>query len=328
MEKVVSIIVPVYNTEKYLDQCIQSILAQTYTNWELLLIDDGSTDSSGVICDKYAAQDDRIRVFHKTNGGVSAARNFGLANAHGVWVMFVDADDTIDHTALEEFLKVVSIHPQCDVVFCDFLMDYGTHRVHYPCHSAMDDKISFLKLYLVTGWASVANIFARRSLYITNGIYFPETISYCEDFHVAVRLCYFSRKIQSLHKPLYIYNRTNTQSALHSRTINATFQEIESNLQIVDFFKRNNEKRVEKELAWRILKSKQELIFHEKFHEDYKTIYPQAARYIIDCPFLTIKSKCLAWFLTHRLSFVVSIYLKLRSCKYAFGLIGHNASQK
>ena len=93
MRPIISIIVPVYNTEKYLDQCIQSVLAQTYTNWELLLIDDGSTDSSGAICDKYAAEDNRIRVFHKENGGVSSARNLGLDNAQGEWISFVDADD-------------------------------------------------------------------------------------------------------------------------------------------------------------------------------------------------------------------------------------------
>lgn len=91
----ISVIVPVYNTEKYLDQCIQSVLAQTYTNWELLLIDDGSTDSSGAICDKYAAEDNRIRVFHKENGGVSSARNLGLDNAQGEWISFVDADDIL-----------------------------------------------------------------------------------------------------------------------------------------------------------------------------------------------------------------------------------------
>lgn len=95
MPNLISIIVPIFNSERYLDKCILSILAQTYTYWELLLIDDGSTDSSGAICDTYAAQDDRIRVFHKPNGGVSSARNLGLDNAKGEWVTFVDSDDWI-----------------------------------------------------------------------------------------------------------------------------------------------------------------------------------------------------------------------------------------
>lgn len=91
----ISVIVPVYNTEKYLRRCIDSILAQTYTDFELLLIDDGSTDASGVICDEYAKQDSRVRVFHKPNGGVSSARNLGLDNACGEWITFCDADDYV-----------------------------------------------------------------------------------------------------------------------------------------------------------------------------------------------------------------------------------------
>ena len=96
----VSIIVPVYNTDKYLKRCIDSILSQKYTDFELLLIDDGSTDRSGAICDEYAKMDSRIRVFHKVNGGVSSARNLGLEHAQGEWVAFVDSDDRVEETFL------------------------------------------------------------------------------------------------------------------------------------------------------------------------------------------------------------------------------------
>ena len=91
----VSIIVPVYNAEEYLNRCVDSILSQTITDFELLLIDDGSKDNSGHICDEYSEKDTRVRVFHKTNGGVSSARNIGLDNAKGEWITFVDADDVI-----------------------------------------------------------------------------------------------------------------------------------------------------------------------------------------------------------------------------------------
>lgn len=90
----VSVIVPVYNVEKLLQRCIDSILAQTFTDFELLLIDDGSKDKSGEICDEYAAKDSRIRVFHKQNGGVSTARNLGIDKAQGEWIYFVDSDDS------------------------------------------------------------------------------------------------------------------------------------------------------------------------------------------------------------------------------------------
>lgn len=85
----ISIIVPVYNTKQYLGNCINSILSQTYTDFELLLVDDGSPDGSGDICDEYAAKDERVKVFHKENGGVSSARNLGLDNAQGEWICFV-----------------------------------------------------------------------------------------------------------------------------------------------------------------------------------------------------------------------------------------------
>lgn len=99
----VSIIVPVYNSEATLHRCVNSILNQTFGDYELLLVDDGSLDASGRICDDYAAQDNRIRVFHKTNGGVSSARNYGLDNARGKWIAFCDSDDFVYTEWLDDF---------------------------------------------------------------------------------------------------------------------------------------------------------------------------------------------------------------------------------
>lgn len=101
----ISVIIPVYNVEKYLRQCVDSIINQTYKNIEIILIDDGSTDSCPVICDEYAVKDDRIKVIHKKNAGVSAARNDGLKEITGDYVTYVDSDDWLD---LEAFFKVVS----------------------------------------------------------------------------------------------------------------------------------------------------------------------------------------------------------------------------
>ena len=97
----ITIIVPVYKVEQYLSKCIDSIWAQTFQNWELLLIDDGSPDNSGKICDEYALKDSRIKVFHKKNGGVSSARNLGIDNAEGEWITFIDSDDYIQPGFLE-----------------------------------------------------------------------------------------------------------------------------------------------------------------------------------------------------------------------------------
>ena len=105
MEKpIVTIIEPVYKAEKYLSCCIDSILAQSFKDFELLLIDDGSPDSSGQICNEYASKDNRIHSFHKENGGVSSARNMGIDNAQGEWICFIDSDDWVEADFLKELI--------------------------------------------------------------------------------------------------------------------------------------------------------------------------------------------------------------------------------
>lgn len=104
----ISIIIPVYNTERYLQACLDSVLSQSFVDYEVLLIDDGSKDRSGITCDEYAQKDNRIRVFHKKNGGVSSARNLGLDNALGEWVYFVDSDDEVLPGGLDTLVKCVS----------------------------------------------------------------------------------------------------------------------------------------------------------------------------------------------------------------------------
>lgn len=129
----ISVIVPVYNAEKYLHRCIDSILAQTFSDFELLLIDDGSKDNSGRICDKYAAKDNRIRVFHKENGGVSSARNLGLNNAKGKWITFVDADDYVKSEYLSNLLD--HTHIGADLIFSYAEFHYANGEIqkeYYP----------------------------------------------------------------------------------------------------------------------------------------------------------------------------------------------------
>lgn len=113
----ISIIIPIYNTEKYLRRCLDSIVAQTYKDFECIIVDDGSTDGSGKICDEYVAKDNRFKVFHKKNGGVSSARNLGLDNAKGEYIAFCDADDYVKENWLSEFILRI---PICDIVVSGF----------------------------------------------------------------------------------------------------------------------------------------------------------------------------------------------------------------
>ena len=104
----VSVVTPVYNVSEYLPVFIESIIGQSYCGWELLLINDGSTDGSGMICDGYAKRDERIRVIHKTNGGVSSARNVGIKEMKGEWALMPDPDDELPADALESFVAHIS----------------------------------------------------------------------------------------------------------------------------------------------------------------------------------------------------------------------------
>ena len=105
MQPLISIVIPVYNAERYINKCIDSVLSQSYANWELLLIDDGSSDDSGRICDGYSKKDDRIRTFHKRNGGVGSARNVGIEQASGDFITFIDSDDWISSQYIADFVR-------------------------------------------------------------------------------------------------------------------------------------------------------------------------------------------------------------------------------
>ncbi|MDD6812335.1 MAG: glycosyltransferase family 2 protein [Lachnospiraceae bacterium] len=114
----ISIIIPVYNVEKYLTRCLESVVAQTYSNLEIILVDDGSTDNSGKVCDKYQEIDSRIKVVHKKNGGVSDARNEGIDEACGEYIAFVDSDDWVTRNYIENMYAIL-VKNSCDIAICD-----------------------------------------------------------------------------------------------------------------------------------------------------------------------------------------------------------------
>lgn len=116
----ISVIIPVYNVEKFLRRCLKSVINQTMSDLEIILVDDGSNDNSGEICDEYAKNDDRIIVIHKENGGLRSARNKGLDIATGEWITFVDSDDYID-TDMYEMLYSNAIEKEVDICACFFL---------------------------------------------------------------------------------------------------------------------------------------------------------------------------------------------------------------
>lgn len=201
----ISVIVPVYNAGKYLHRCIDSILAQTFTDFELLLVDDGSKDDSGAICDEYAAHDGRIKVFHKENGGVSSARNVGLDNARGEWICFVDSDDGI--LGLE---SVSMGNPEYDMLLftMKIIGDDGlsVYELLEPFHGAEDTKENYLKSYVYFHvFNSVCSKLIRRS--VIKDLRFDPTIKFGEDALFNLRLLKSVDRITVCNNITYIYYR-------------------------------------------------------------------------------------------------------------------------
>lgn len=135
MQPKISVIVPVYNAERFLRRCVDSLLSQTFSDFELLLIDDGSKDRSGAICDECVERDNRARVFHKTNGGVSSARNVGLEHAIGEWITFVDADDFVREQYLENLLSHTGVRIDLVVSYAEVFSEKGSRKENYPTKS-------------------------------------------------------------------------------------------------------------------------------------------------------------------------------------------------
>lgn len=175
----VSVIIPVYNTARYLPACLDSILSQTFQDFECILIDDGSTDDAGAICDDYAAKDPRFRGFHGENGGVSAARNKGVEQAQGDWICYVDSDDTVSPLYLQVMVEAICSE-RCLVMgnLSDDRMS-GNLREDITLHG--EEMVRYLlesgALFLS---GPVAKLF-RRDLLLKHDIHFPEGIHYGED---------------------------------------------------------------------------------------------------------------------------------------------------
>ena len=168
----ISIIVPIYNVEKYLTECVDSIIKQTYKNLEIILVDDGSTDHSKDICDQYVKIDTRIRVIHKVNGGLSSARNAGIDIANGNYYMFIDSDDYIKEDMVE-LLYSVMIENQCDMTICNIIRFYDNGDVK-PLYRVEKDGLCLdnLDKFETLVQPSVCNKLFNKNLFCF--IRFPE----------------------------------------------------------------------------------------------------------------------------------------------------------
>lgn len=221
--ELISVIIPVYNVEKYLKQCLDSIVQQTYSNLEILLIDDGSTDGSGMICDQYEREDSRIRVFHKKNAGVSVARNYGLEQAKGTWILFVDSDDWISVNTISYAWNAIG--ETDDICFIGYTKTEEDGQKTIPVNPenvkrVVVEKADFLGLEFQIlnrdrdtvcdrekiKLSSPCKLY-RRSLIENNHIRFPEQLPNGEDGVFNLYAYRYARRGVALENELYYYRQ-------------------------------------------------------------------------------------------------------------------------
>lgn len=202
----ISVIVPVYNVKKYLRRCLESIRAQTFTEFECICVDDGSPDGSPAICDEYAKMDSRVRVIHQENAGVSAARNAGLDVACGEYVCFVDSDDWVERNFFENVLILAK--PETDIVKSGYriVKQENILKEIFPCEHTEEEQVSAVH---------TSCHFIKRNYLSKHNIKFPEGITLAEDWFFNYQLALYNPSVEYLNKITYNYFQ-NDSSVMHT----------------------------------------------------------------------------------------------------------------
>lgn len=246
----ISVIIPVYNVEKYVSACLESVIGQTYTNLQILIIDDGSADNSGIICDEYSNRDNRIEVIHKNNGGLSDARNTGIENANGKYLIFIDSDDYIHPDAIkilyENLLKTesaISIGQFTKVTEMDFTAhNIGRNAIKvFSNIESLDNLYNDLYGQTVVAWNK---LYSRK---IIGDIRFPAG-RFHEDEYTSYRFLYNADKVVYTEQVLYYY-RQRESSIMSTPSFKKTQDLMDAHKEKIDFFiKATEETLLKKEI--------------------------------------------------------------------------------
>lgn len=207
-EMFVSIIVPVYNVEQYLKECIESILAQTWKNFEVILVDDGSTDSSGKICDEYSQKKEFISVIHKKNGGLSSARNAGIDVAQGDYLAFIDSDDVVHPRYLSELVAIVK-KEKADLAACNFCVgslcrwkNFSEVKYDIRCNEDVLKKMNDNDVVVTVAW----NKLYHAKFFREYGLRYPVGKIH-EDMFLTPQILYYTKKMVITNEQLYFYRQ-------------------------------------------------------------------------------------------------------------------------
>jgi Glycosyltransferases involved in cell wall biogenesis len=269
----ISIVVPVYNVERYLNRCISSILKQTFTDFELILIDDGSKDYSASICDEYKEKDSRIKVIHQENAGLSAARNKGIEVSNGKYITFIDSDDFI-HPNMLEVLYINIVNFDADIAMCDHHRVYENKEVPREfCENNITLYTNLEAVRKIVEKSEERMIVAWGKLYKQNlfsDIRYPVG-KYHEDEFVTYKLLYKSDRIASTDAKLYYYlQRSNS---ITGSTYNIKrLEKLEALNEAIEFFQSENNKTLTYLAEFRYLLNIQIAYYRVKYEMNYNKV--------------------------------------------------------
>ena len=292
---IISVIVPIYNVEKYIRRCIESILAQTFADFELLLVDDGSSDNCPSVCDSYAERDTRVIVIHKANGGLPAARKSGFERAKGDYIAFVDGDDWVELQYLE-LLYACAKENNSDLVFCGFKKQYA-HKTECEDHQLPADKNDMVSLYLrfPVYMNSFCNKLIRTNLLQKDDVSFPFGISMGEDMFVTFKLVQYASRISQVHEALYNYDRSNEHSITHTITEKHAQDHLRLSEDMMRFLENHHIQQFISVAQFYCLKAKLLfLILHTFDKKTWLSLHPDSHAYIWKVP-LRIDYKVMLW---------------------------------
>lgn len=286
----VSVIVPIYNVAPYLHECINSIVNQIYRNLEIILVDDGSTDNSGEICDNFAQKDSRIRVIHKHNQGLTSSRNIGIQMSTGDWITHVDGDDHIEADAIAKLIEEAE-KTDAEIVIGGLNLFWEERNEEVKPIIWGDNKITDLRRYIISHWTCLCGSIAKRNLYVRHNIKAPIGLTWHEDFFYMSKLMFHARKISSIDNALYNYRQrpNSIMNSWNDAMINSAMTVINS---IQDYF--NNAFdcfEFNRELTWRKLNILQNSLRNYKRYDDIREVTKCRSIWIMKCPYLTTKRK-------------------------------------
>lgn len=233
----ISVIIPVYNVAAYLDRCLHSVMAQTYIDWECVLVDDGSKDQSGLICDQWQKEDPRFRVIHQQNQGASIARQVGISDAKSKYLSFIDADDIIEPDYLEKLYDALADN-EVDIAACDFIKHYEGVVVEIDRSSTtrmLEYEELHHRFFSYDFWGYPGKIYKRE---VFDGVYFPKaTIN--EDYVVMAQLFYKCKRMA--YVPISLYHYMMHEGSLSNQQISTrAMDEYYNKVWVLEFYKVND----------------------------------------------------------------------------------------